>query len=73
MEILARVAHDISLQHPDTFRSALNQLVGGEASEIAVNFADRKAFLRNLGAAHTIKKFKSVLVEFCLQTRGINI
>ena len=72
MEILARPAHDISLQHPDTFRAALNQLLGGDTSEIAVNLADRRAFLRNLGAAHTIKKFKSVLVEFCLQTRGIN-
>ena len=72
MEILARIPHDISLQHPDTFRAILNQLVGAETCEIAVNLADRRAFLRNLGAAHTIKKFKSVLVEFCLQTRGIN-
>jgi len=77
MEILARVAYDISLQNPDFFRAALNQLiieeVGSGASTLAINVnsADRRAFLRNLGAAHTIKKFKSVLVDFCLQTRGV--
>lgn len=70
MEILARVLHEISLQQPNFFRSALNQLINSEAL-LSVNENDKKIFLRNIGAAHTIKKFKSVLVEFCLQSRGI--
>lgn len=74
MEILARPAHDASLLHPDTFRSALNQILlnGNGSEEFPANLTDRRAFLRNLGAAHTIKKFKTVLVDFCLTTRGIN-
>lgn len=71
IEILARVAHDISLQFPDYFRTALQQLILSESFAFPINLADRRAFLRNLGAAHTIKKFKGVLVDFCLQSRGI--
>ena len=69
MEILARPVHDISLLHPDFFRSALNQIL--RLLETDKNSNDQRAFLRNLGAAHTIKKFKSVLVDFCLESRGI--
>lgn len=72
MEILSRVAYDISLKEPDFFRSALNQLFVAEADFSTVNLNDRRLFLRNLGAAHTSKKFKSVLIEFCLQSRGLN-
>lgn len=70
MEILARPAHDVSLLHPDLFRSALNQIILNSQDD-SINLNDRRAFLRNLGAAHTIKKFKTVLVDFCLQSRGI--
>lgn len=71
MEILARVLHEISLKEPNFFRSALNQLINSEELAASVNENDKKTFLRSIGAAHTIKKFKTVLVEFCLQSRGI--
>ena len=70
MEILARVLHEISLKEPNFFRSSLNQLMSSETF-VNVNGSDKKTFLRAIGAAHTIKKFKSVLVEFCLQSRGV--
>lgn len=68
IEILARVAHDISLQHAAFFPQTLARIVNSSDS---TNAADKRAFLMNLGAAHTIKKFKTVLVDFCLQSRGI--
>lgn len=71
IEILARVLYDISLQQPNFFRSALNQLTNSESFSASLNSNDKRAFLRNVGAAHTMRKFKTVIVEFCLQSRGI--
>ncbi len=59
MEIAARILFEISGKNPTQFSRLLAQQVGPE----------ERNFLRSIGAAHTLKKFKAALVDFCVAFR----
>lgn len=59
MEIASRILYEVSLKNPTLFAKLLAQSVGPE----------ERVFLRSIGAAHTFKKFKTVLVDFCIKVR----
>lgn len=67
METASRILYECSLQDPTLFAANLASFTGS----LSVGEGERKQFLRSAGAAHTLKKFKSVMVEFCLNYRGI--